>query len=46
MKLTEIDLKILKSYDTLLDGLADYLGKVVRSFCTVWRIWTGLLLKS
>ncbi len=27
MKLTEIDLKILKSYDTLLDGLADYLGE-------------------
>ncbi len=27
MKLTEIDAKILKSYDTVLDGLADYLGE-------------------
>lgn len=26
MKLTETDLKILKSYDTVLDGLAEYLG--------------------
>lgn len=26
MKLTETDLKILKSYDAILDGLADYLG--------------------
>ena len=27
MKLTETDRKILKSYDTVLDGLADYLGE-------------------
>ncbi len=27
MKLTEIDVKILKSYETVLDGLAEYLGE-------------------
>ena len=27
MKLTEIDRKILQSYDTVLDGLAEYLGE-------------------
>lgn len=37
-RFTEQDRSILESYDSVVEGLADYLGMPPRSCCIVWKI--------
>ena len=45
MILSEVDHKILESYKTVLEGLADYLGDGCEIALIVWRITTSPSLK-